>query len=257
MPAIDIKFNNFDLQDTNFKTRMIRHKNLPEKNIDLEPIARGDSFHIVNVYYPRKEIRIEGMLVCSSVADLRTKVDDLKKFLRPKEQNLDIDYGGSTLRYTATVSSLDIPDDFYHISACPYRITFLCKPFGKEITTNSRNFDNITNSTYTNSISITSSVDPSPLIRITVDAATALNKIKFVNQLLDGITNSITVSQSFVTNSILTIDCDEKTVKIGNTNSDFLGVFPEFNPSTNSFTLIVTSSAHSVDLHVEYYPTYL
>jgi len=255
--AYNVTFNSYLLQDTNWKTKIIHYKNLPERTIDLENIARSDGFKIVNIYHTQKTIEIEGMLVCSTNAALRTKIDEMKKFLKPKSKNLDIAYGGSTIRYVATVREIEMPDDFYHISSCPYRITFVCQPFGKATASVSSSYNNVTASTYTNSIVMTGSANPSPTLQFTVDSETTLTKIQFQNQTADGTTNSISVSQSFNAGNVLIIDCDAKTVKIGSTNSDFSGVFPEFQPSTNSITLTFTSTAHQVDTLVSYYPTYL
>jgi len=257
MPATNITFNNFDLQDVHWKTRRIIHKNLPERTIDLETIAREDGFKIVNLYHERKIIEIEGMLITNTNSTMRTLLDSMKTLLRSKSKNLDIDYGGNTIRYEATVQDIDVPDDFYHITVCPYRITFICQPFGKATTSVTSSYNNVTNSTYTNSINITGSAEPRPVIQFTVDSETSLTKIQFQNKPVGMVTNSISVSQAFTAGHVLTIDCGERTVKLDGTNSDFTGIFPAFYPSTNSITITFTSTAHQVDTLITYYPSYL
>ena len=255
--ADSITYDNFSLQDTHWKTKNIRYKNLPERSIDLETIAREDGFKIVNVGHDRKIIEVEGMLVTNTNSTMRTLLDSMKSSLRTKEKNLDIAYGGSTIRYEATVQDIEIPDDFYHITACPYRIIFVCQPFGKSTTPVSSSYNNVTGSTYTNSINVTGSAEPRPVIQFTVDSETSLTKIQFQNKPVDAVTNSITVSQSFNAGNVLIIDCGERTVKLNGNNSDFTGVFPTFYPSTNSITITFTSTAHQVDTLITYYPSYL
>lgn len=255
MAATNITYNSFDLQDANWKTRLIRHKQMPDKVLDLQPIARDDSYILVNTYYPRKEITIEGTLVCTTNADLRTKLDNMKTALRTNEQNLDIDYGGSVIRYTATVSALDVPDDYYHITLLPFSVTFMCEPFGKATTTNSLTASNVTAATYTNTINVTGSADPKPTIKVTIDAETSMTKVKFENTTTS---ESITVSQSLSAADVIEIDCENKSVEVNSTEVDFLGQFPAFNPDTNSFTITTTDGgAFQYDLYIEYYPSYL
>ncbi len=256
MSATSISYNSFSLQDSNWKTRILRHKSWPEKSIDLEMRPRDDGFIIVKTYLNQKRIEVEGMLVCSTNADLRTKLDNMKKALRPKEKNLDIDYGGSTIRYTASVEEIVISDDYYHITALPYRILFLADPVGKSTTTNSENYDNVTGSSYSNSIIITGSGNSKPTIKFTVDSEVDLTKIHFKNLNFDNVSNSISVSQSFNAADVLVIDCEEKTVQVNDADVDFEGVFPVFTPNTNSFTLTLNSTSHQIDLAIVYYPSY-
>lgn len=254
--STSITYNNFLLQDTNWKTRILRHKSWPEKSIDLEMRPRDDGFIIVKTYLNQKRIEVEGMLVCSTNADLRVKLDNMKKALRPKEKNLDVDYGGNTIRYTASVEEINISDDHYHITALPYRILFLADPVGKSTTTNSESYDSVTGSPYNNSIVITGSGNPKPVIKFTVDSETDLTKIHFKNLNVDNVSNSISVSQSFNATNILIIDCEEKTVQVNDVNVDFEGIFPVFTPNTNSITVTFTSTNHTVDIFISYYPSY-
>lgn len=256
MSATSISYNNFSFQTSKWKTRTILHKSWPEKSIDLEMRPRDDGFVIVKTYLNQKRIEIEGMLVCDSNADLRTELDNAKKALRPKEKNLDIDYGGNTIRYKASVEEITVPEDFYHITSLPYKILFLADPLGKALTTNSQDYTGITTSPYTNSISVSGSDTPKPIIKFTVNSGNTLSKIAFKNLNIDNVSNSISVSQSFSATNVLEINCDEKTVQVDSSNVDFEGIFPVFTPATNSFTLTITSVSHNIDLKIVYYPTF-
>jgi hypothetical protein len=254
MSATSITYNSFSLQDSNFKTSTIRFKHLPEKEIELEYLPCQDHFQYVRSYYTKKEIEIEGTLISDSEANLRTLLDNMKRALRSPEQNLDIGYGSSTIRYSATVQTIDVPDEYYHITSLPYKISFVCQPLGKATTYSSNSFDNITGSTYSNSVYILGSDDPRPLFRMTVAAGAAVKKLKFTNNTT---AESVTVSQSFNVADILEVDTDAKTVKVNSVAVDYSGTFVEFHPCTNSFTLAITATgAKTINLKIVYYQSF-
>jgi len=253
--ADNITFNSFDLQDSNYLTRDIRHRKMANKTLVSRNTLRDGKREILDTWYTEKEIEVSGWIIGSSSSDLRTKIDNLKENLRTEEGNLDIDYGGNTLRYKATVRSLDIPEEHYHITQVPFTIVFSAEPWGKATSTSSETWSSISSSTYTNSINITGSHSPFPLIQITANKLMSTT-VKVENETTgDWIQTSST--QSISTNSVIEIDIENQTFQLDSVDIDFDGVFPSFEPNTNSIKVTLSAASPDYDFYIEYYPTYL
>jgi len=251
----NLKFDSYDLQTTNIKTRSIHHKHYPSRVIDIESNIRVADFRFISSYWDKKIITVNGSIVADSANTLRTVIDEMKNKLQGTEKSLDIDYGDGTIRYTATVKSLEIPDDFYYITLVPFTIEFLCQPYGKSITSTNSSLNDITTSPKSHSLTVTGSSDPLPTITLTVDNETTMTEIEFKNVTTDDI---ITVTRAFADTEVLVIDCENQTVKVDDVNVDFTGVFPRFNTGANDCLVTITDGgAFNVDLDIDYYPHYL
>ena len=252
----NITFNSFDLQDSTYYSRIAKHRGLAQKNVITEDQTRRDGFRIVRSELKSKIITVEGVMKAKTTAALRVAEDNLKQNLRGNDKNLDIDDGGTTKRYKATVQRLSIPgEDFYHITHLPYRIEFLCHPKCTATSATTVEDNNITSSPHTDSFSITGSASPLPVITLTIDAESTMSVIKFKNTTTD---TEITITRAFSAAEELEIDCENLTVKVGGTEVDFTGVFPEFDPNTNEYTITTTDGgAFNIDMDIVYYPTYL
>lgn len=246
----NITFDSFDLQDSNYHTRRVTHRKFPDRSIIIEPQTRRDGFRVVRTKYNKKSILVSGNITANTVAGLRTLLDDMKKNLRGTDKNLDIGYGGSTIRFKATVQKIDVPEDYYHLTFIPFEIEFLCHPLGEATSTTNHSDDDITSSPHNSSLTITGSESPLPVITLTVDAETSMTVIKFKNI----ITNTeITITKAFSAADVLEIDCENLTVKVNGTEVDFTGIFPEFEPGVNNYTVTITDGgAFNVDLDIDY-----
>ena len=267
MSAKNIQFNSFDLQDTNFRTKDIIYRNYPARTIDMEPYPRRDGFRFVNSYYEVKNIIVKGTLTRDSEANLKTSLDSLKENLHTEEGDLDIDDGGTTLRYVCTVASVDVPEEHYHITRIPYSISFKCQPFGKatSTTTDAKTINQASSSPYSNTFDPTGSMGPRPILKWTVDGTPSadVTQIKFENTTT---TDSITVPSLTLdaNNDYLEIDTEAMTVKVSYdggaaTEVDYTGVFPLFNAGSNSYETTVTGggATFTLDQEIIYYSTYL
>lgn len=254
MAAKNISFNNLSLQNDTYKTENINYRHLGEKQIQKKPDTRTGGFDISETKYTQKVITVTGTIYGNDKADLRSAVDNLKEKLSPEEKNLDIDYGNKTIRYEATVQSIEVPEERWHITQLPFTIEFLTQPWATSTASTLKSWTSITNTTFTNSINIDGSYNPSPTIKVTSNKSIDTT-VKFTNDTTgDWIETKST--QSFSTNSVLEVDTDAETVKLDGSNIDFAGVFPVFNPNTNSVTVTTTGSPDYY-LEIEYFPTYL
>lgn len=261
--AKTITYNSFSFQDSDFLTQDIIYRNMPAKVIDLEPLARRDGFRIVNTYYDSKVITISGLLTKDTETNLRTSIDSMKEALSINEANLDITDGAATIRYVATVESIDMPEEHYHITSIPYRISFKCQPFGKatSATTTTNSFST---TPYSNSINPTGSANAYPKLKWTCTTAptAAITQIDFINSSTND-SISVTSLAMDANGDYLEVDTDAMTVKVSHDSGpaaevDFSGVFPLFYSNTNSYTVSVTcAGTFALRQDFIYYPAYL
>ncbi len=267
MSAKTITFDSFDLQDSNFRTRDIIYRNVPNKIIDLEPYSRRDGFRFMNSYYDMKDIFIRGTLTRDTAANLKISLDNMKESLQTEEGDLDIDDGGTTIRYVCTVSAMDVPEEHYHIARIPYNITFRCQPFGKATssTADAKTITQASAEPYANAFDPTGSIGPRPVLKWIVDGTPSadITEISFANlTTVDTITvGSLALDAN---NDCLVIDTENMTVKVSYdggaaTEVDFTGVFPSFLAGSNSYEVTITGGGATweLDQTITYYATYL
>ena len=255
MSGTAITFNSYSLQSSNYRTEKISHLSPPDRELDIYKRAREHGQLIVSDWRSARRIMVTGHVIGANAAEFKTKVDDLLENLAGIGKNLDIEYGGGTRRYIATLEKADIPRSGYHNSFVPFSLTFICvDPFGYDTSTTTDNEAAIVASPHTYSVDFTGSGPPLPVITITINSGTSVSIIHFKNNTLD---DEIIVGTSFITSDVLEIDCENKTVKLNGTELDYTGIFPAFQAGSNSLTLEVTASAFNIDVDIEYTPTYL
>lgn len=237
---------------------------MPAKTLDLEPLVRRDGFRTINTYYVDKDIEISGTVTYDTEADLLAGVTAMKKALSVTEANLDIDDGGTTVRWVATVSSISIPEQHYHITRLPYSIVFKCQPFGKKTTSTTSTNSIVNTSSATNSVVVAGSAVPRPVVTWTVSGtpSSAITVIAFTNN-----TTSDTFSVSGLSlvgdGDYLELDTENMTVVYntgsGEVTTDFTGVIPDFVTSTNSYTTVLTGggATKTISQSIVYYESYL
>jgi len=266
MSEKNISYNSYDLQTEHFITKNIIYRNAPEKEINLQQISRNDGFVLQNTRFTQKQITVEGFLSEDSEASLKSTLDAMKAALSQNEKNLDIDDGGTTMRFVCSVESINIPEDFYHISDVPYSIKFKCQPFATSTNsvTSTNTITQSSSSPFTDSIVTVGSYGPKPKIKILCadTPATDITQIVFNNTTTN---ESITVLNLVLDNTgdYLEIDCDEMTVKSSYdggtaTQIDFTGVFPSFIAGTNTYSITITGgTTFSLTESIVYYPNYI
>ncbi len=258
-----ITFAGLSLQSTNWLTKDIIYRNIPNKQITTEQLGRRDGFRVVNTYYSQKEIEVNGVVADSSESALRATIDTMKEYLNKDEQNLDIDDGGTTIRYSATLSEFSVPEEFYHITEVPFSLRFLCQPFGKT-TTAVTSSASVTSTASSGAFNPLGSANPYPQLKwqATGTPTHPITKIIFTNSTTN---NSITISSLVIDakNDYVIVDTNAMTVKssydgAAEVSIDFDGVFPSFNTNTNSYTVsVTTTNSFALKQSIIYYPSYL
>ena len=262
MAETNITYNSYDLQyedptgASTILTRDIIFRGLPSKNIILRSDTIRDGFDVVSVNYSQKIITVRGLLKSNSEANLRTLRDAFMSALRPNEEDLVIDYGSGTIIYKASVQSIDVPEEFFHITILPFSIEFLCEPFGKAALLSPAAWTGIGTGATNKTPSITGTYKAKPTITITVVTETDMTIFKWDN-VTTGDWIQVEPSGGFANGDVVVINCENETVTLNGSNQDFTGVFSLFDPGTNNITLTITASACNVTVSYTYKPTYL
>lgn len=257
--AYSVSFNGYVLQNSSFRTRVIQHTNIPQKLIQTEPKARDSGATLVDVRYGTRSIEVDGMLSAVDRNTLVGIIDAMKLALKDASGTLDIDYGNSTRRYYATVSDLQLPEDFYNISQVPYKVIFLCAdPFGYSTTSGNLSFTGQTAQLLDTVITMSGSIDSDPVVQLTVNTATGFSLLTISNE---NTGESIIISKpggNFANSDVVLIDSKRKLVQINNSGVDYTGRFPTLSVSTSP-RLRVAINATNVNygLVITYSPRFL
>jgi len=262
-----IKYNTNSFQTTasaaaTILTRDIQYRGIATKNLIVREDTIRDGWSLVDAHYSNKIILISGWLISDTGDNLKTLVDNVKGYLRESEKNLDIEtYGGSGVyrRWIATPQSFEVPEEHWHITQVPFTCEFNCQPFGTNTSTTSVDLNTgsaISSSPYNESPSITGTYKTKPTITVTVNSETTMTIFKWDNN-TTGDWIQIEPSGGFTAADVLIINCEDEEVTLNGSSVDFTGVFPHFNPGSNSLTLTITAGAFNLDCSFTYYPTYL
>jgi hypothetical protein len=253
MPST-ISFNSYNLQTANIITEKILHTSTPDFDLLTEQKARRNGSFIMANYWTKKTIIASGHIIGTSVSDLDSRIDTLKRNLAGQELNLDIGYSGGTRRYIATAKKLDIEREHYNNYWCPFSIEFSCvDPFGRATTPLSYEILNQTTSPVSLTVPISGSVPAYPTLTIYFDAVNTVSVVQIENITTGDI---MTITRSFAASSTLIINCNTLSVTYNAADQDYSGIFPDFVLGNNVIEATVTGTSFQLDLTVSYIPLY-
>lgn len=248
-----ITFNSFNLTGEYIVTK-INKSDAPTRDVFTESLAFQDGFEFMNDFWKQRTITIEGTIDATSQAHLDTLKDTIKQNLSGSNKNLDVDHGGGTRRYKATLEELTLPEDHYNITHIPFVARFTCKPFGYDTTTTSFTASNVTASSYTDTMTVSGTYRPLPIITITFDSVDTATKIEFTNTTTG---DAISISSAFSASDVIIINTETQKATLNGANVDFEGPIPLFETGSNSIQIDVTSISHQYDLDITYTARYL
>lgn len=229
---------------------------MPVRKIDRDEKPRDDGYTVNDSRFTEKVITMKGEIYGTSPSHLRTVIDNLKTKLNSGEATLQLKESASdtALNFTATCSDAIFKRNG---NMATLILTFKASdpPFGESASQTTVSDSSITSSPHTDSISISGSTKPKPVITITVNSETSMTKIELENTTTG---HSIEVERAFSAGEVLEIDTENFTVEVDGSAVDYDGRFPEFDPGTNNYTLTITDGgAFNVDLQFAYYARYL
>lgn len=257
---INVTFDVLSLQNATagiFATDSPDLYDAPPIDVQDEKLAETDGSVIVKRLLGPKTITINGYMQTADVPSMDALIDLLKKNLNKQNQNLDIDYNGSTRRYTATMKQLAIARQ-KGLNTATWSAQFLCvSPVGADITSSSLlGATTITSSNQTASIINAGTYMAQPDITVTVNSftGTTTNTITVSN---DKTLRGISVSRTWLAGDLLEIDCLNKLVFVNNAAVAFTGQFPTWDPDNGGINYIDDFSARSITLAATYTARFL
>jgi phage-related protein len=245
-----ITFDSVSLQDDSYLTRYVKHDAMPARSLGTLKISGRDGVIIISDTFDQKIVEVAGVIKASTQALLEAKIDEFRELLSRRQKVLDIDFAGSTRRYIATAINTDdaVDRDHYHNGFAPFRIHFLVpKGTGTDINRQDNNFAAVTAWNYPNTITVAGGYAPEPIITLTLTDAGTCDTVVFRN-----VTTNTTISVSadtgdFSSGDIITIDCEDRSVKLNGIDHQFTGVFPTFALGVNSFVVNFYGSTVGVE----------
>lgn len=249
-----ISFDSNNLSSAQLVVNKINKSDAPTRDIQIEPLAFQDGFVVPSNFWRSRTIRISGMIVADTAADLADALDQLKQDLSGVNKNLDVDHGSSTRRYKGTLSKLEAPEDFYNITFLPYEAEFICQPFGYGTSSVNVSSDDMTASARTVDMTVTGTYRPLPTITINFSTETGASAVSIANNTT---ADTITITQAFNAGDVLVVNCEEQKVTVNGLQVDFSGPIPLFATGDNSLTFTIPATARNVDIDIDYIPRYL
>lgn len=248
-----LTFDNVDLMASPYIVRYLYHDGWPERRLDMEKRAHERGALLLDTQFGEKVFAMAGKITGATQDELETNIETFKELMSREAQNLDIGYASSTRRYKAYVDELKINRDFYHLLHAPFSLKFIV-PSGISINPVAVNdsHDNITDASYSNTITILGSAKPTPTVTLTIDSATTATVAEVT---ING--DKITITTALVATNVLVIDCENKKVTKDGTEVDYAGIFPRFKVGSNAYTIALTRTACQYDLDIDYFKTYL
>lgn len=256
-----VSFAGNSLQTANIFVKNIDHYSIPAKNIALMTLDHDNKSSIPFTSYSSRAIVIEGVITGSSVADLDSKLDTFRSYFVSQDQNLDIDYNGSTRRYIATLdaanSQIDRPGGLLYAE---FSLKFICtNPFGQDTTpTTLLNQATRTLATYNDNVTVGGTAPYQlPIITVTLTAVSATgSQTMFVGNNANG--QGIYITRSVWANGdVVVINCTLKTVTVNGAAAIFSGAFPELAPGAQQIGYLDTFTSRTLTELVTQTPLYL
>jgi len=254
-------FNAFSLQDDNFISERIIFKGFPTREVITANVNRREGIKLLATEFGEKTIEVSGRVIASTALELQSLLDGMKKALTAEESDLEIETGRT---FSATVKSIQIPDEHYSQSTAKYIVSFICSdPFalGALQTVTITVPSGIV--TISGQVTISGTLFARPIITYippTNTGNTLINRLDLYH-IQSGQTTTISGFGSGAglqyQNSVV-INLDDFSSLQGGTVINNSGSFPRFEVGTNNFTLTASGRRFSGGaIQLSYQPRYL
>jgi predicted phage tail component-like protein len=255
-------FNGFSLQDTNFITERVVFKGYGDRGVIRAKANRREGIKLLASEFGEKEVTLEGVLVAASVADLQSKLDDMKKALTAEEGDLVIE---TDRTFHATVTDLAIPDEHYNQSKTDWSVTFVCsQPFAEA--SQLMAVTPVTSGvfTFSGSVNISGTLFSRPVIIYTPPTGPGTGNTRISTMSIYHVQTGQTATVSGFGSSagldysnVVTINMDTFTALEGSSDIGTSGSFPRWEPGINTYTVTVSGRFPGGTITVQYQPRYV
>lgn len=252
-----VVFENYSLSDGESVLCTYLRDSGPSRELIGGNIPRLDGQFLTSSYHREKIIEVRGVIYASTVADLNTLLDTVRKSLRKQEGNLDITRDGSTRRYIATLVNYDelfAERQGYHITFCPFVARFSCKvPFGADIDYTNTELTIATSPTNQDMQNL-GTITAEPVIYLVFDSATGVTAVNLKN-LTTG--EEIQYNGSLAMGDVLKIDSENKELLLNGAQKSYSGSFPTLDVGGNLLQFTVTGTSFSTTATLKHKSRYL
>lgn len=252
-----ITVNGLNITDnTNYIVEELTYRTMPSRNLVIEPISTRPGNKLIAYEWGAKEIYFKGRVFGTTPAEHQSNLDTLQKNFSIPFVSISIDEGRS---YTATLSELSIPTQFYTLSMSEYEATFVCvDPFayGSMLSVSGTVVSGTL--TYSGSVTISGTHFAEPMLTIRPTGANAGNSGINALQIYHSPSGELlTVSGTINYNADLSIDYSNFYVTNSGEQSDYSGIFSRFEPGVVPFEITVTSGVRQgYNWTINYQPRY-
>lgn len=249
-----ISFDANSLQTATIITETIDHESIATKSAQLYVLGHANASVIPFVSYGSKQITISGMILANDIPSLDSALDNFRSYFVGTARNLDIGYAGGTRRYTATLSQSTInrPGGLLYAT---FQLVFIAtNPFGVDIvTTTALSVSGRTGASYSDILTFNGSAPvQQALITFTYTAITGgTSKTVTIGNNSNG--QQISVTRTFSTNDVLTVDVVKRLVTYNGVSIDYTGAFPEFVAGTGTLAYSDSFTSRTFNESVTYY----
>lgn len=231
----------------------IQHAGKNTKQAQTYALTHSNASALPFVEYPNKPITVTGVIVGTTIADCDSIVDSFNGYLTAQGANLDIDYSGSTRRYVATATNIDVDRPGY-LSWANFSVTFTCtQAFGEDTSqTTILNATGRTSSSYSDSYTFDGTAPyQASVFTVTYSAVSgATNATVIIGN--NGTGQEITVQRSWSSTDVLVIDCTKLSVTVNGAPVDFTGAFPFFGPGSQTITYSDNMASRTFNYNIVY-----
>ncbi len=232
-----ITFNGVNLQTVNIITQEIDHASQPTKSISPKMLAHSNRSVVPYLFHPSKAISVTGILIDTSIATLDSRLDIFRGYFTGQDQNLDIEYNGSTRRYICTPTNV-MAKRPHGLTHAEFEISFFCTvPFGLDTTATT-----LINDTANTSVAYAPTCTflgtapvQTPVVTLTYTAMTGNTGLQTVSISNNATGQTISITRTWASTDVIQIDSFNKIITVNGTSVAFVGAFPEFKPGAGGF----------------------
>ena len=253
-PQDDFVYNDFWLHNDIYKIYNSNFDNghRPENTTYSNPLA--DLGGQLSYRFRNKIVRLKWRIKTSTALELNEEIDKLKRILSQPEKNLDIRVNGNIRRAKASCINTNglFDRQHYNITRLPFTLEFeIIWQFSRELTRQSITENWLTATSTNIEINNKGTVKTNPTISILFNSAISVDEITFtIND------RAIIINETILTNDVVNIDCENKTVKINSIEVDFMGTFPFLEVGVNTCTIEINETKN-FDITISYFNNFL
>lgn len=248
--SLEFDFGNFALDETNnFHPGTWRELHGAERVLSIIKSSGTRGIKVLSDTFEGKVIELTGFLKYDNAEDMVLGVQSfITNMLKPGEPLVITNHLGEFVYDGCYVTN---PEDLFALrrhdfqSHIEVRLVFLApKGFARSTTRTDTTVDNITALPYSGSITIDGDTNPEPVISIALVDASTIDSVYFINN-----TTNMQISAeglTLVDGDVITIDIENKELRLNAMPISFDGVFPRFIPGINQYQLSAAGGSNLI-----------